>query len=236
MPDLKIEMTPEQRLRHEFERDMLVRVETVERENRRLRRLWVSSLISIAVLLGLATALVIVSARHGLPGTVADVIESRQFLLRDADGMVRGAWGTLPDGTMRLSLQAPGSKAGVSLTALKSGASGLTFSDSSGRSRGVFGILPDETLSLTFGDRTGMTRTSLGLNPEGSATLVFADRSGAMRAGMGVDSRGAGTFSVVDRPGAQSSAVPAPAEDDSTEADTARAATPPASKAPAKRR
>ena len=154
MPDVKAEMTPEQRIRHEFERGILSRVETVERENRRLRRLWVSSLISIAVLLGLATALVIVSARHGLPGTVADVIESHQFLLRDSDGMVRGAWGTLPDGTMRLSLQAPGSKAGVTLTALKSGASGLTFSDSSGRSRGVFGILPDETLSLTFGDRT----------------------------------------------------------------------------------
>ena len=233
MPDVKSEMTAEQRIRHEFERNMLHRVETVEREARRLRRLWVSSLISIAVLLGLATALVIVSARHGLPGTVADVIESRQFLLRDADGMVRGAWGTLPDGTMRLSLQAPGSKAGVSLTALKSGASGLTFSDSSGRSRGVFGILPDETLSLTFGDRTGMTRTSLGLNPEGSATLVFADRSGAMRAGMGVDSRGAGTFTVVDRPGAQSAASEA-APDDSAVVDTAPTA--PAPKAPPKRR
>jgi hypothetical protein len=232
MPDVKAEMTPEQRIRHEFERGILSRVETVERENRRLRRLWVSSLISIAVLLGLATALVIVSARHGLPGTVADVIESHQFLLRDADGMVRGAWGTLPDGTMRLSLQAPGSKAGVTLTALKSGASGLTFSDSSGRSRGVFGILPDETLSLTFGDRTGMIRSSLGLNPEGSATIVFADRSGAMRAGMGVDSRGAGTFTVVEHPGART-AEPEPESDDSAVADTA---SPPAPKAPAKRR
>ena len=234
MPDLKSEMTPEQRIRHEFERNMLQRVETVERENRRLRRLWVSSLISIAVLLGLATALVIVSARHGLPGTVADVIESRQFLLRDADGMVRGAWGTLPDGTMRLSLQAPGSKAGVTLTALKSGASGLTFSDSSGRSRGVFGILPDETLSLTFGDRTGMIRSSLGLNPEGSATIVFADRSGAMRAGLGVDSRGAGTFTVVEHPGARTAEPePEPESDDSAAADTTP---PPAPKPPAKRR
>jgi hypothetical protein len=234
MPDVKAEMTPEQRIRHEFERGILSRVETVERENRRLRRLWISSLISIAVLLGLATALVIVSARHGLPGTVADVIESRQFLLRDADGMVRGAWGTLPDGTMRLSLQAPGSKAGVTLTALKSGASGLTFSDSSGRSRGVFGILPDETLSLTFGDRTGMIRSSLGLNPEGSATLVFADRSGAMRAGLGVDSRGAGTFTVVEHPGARTAEPePEPESDDSAAADTPP---PPAPKAPAKRR
>ncbi len=231
MPDL--EMSPEQRIRHEFERSMLLRVEIVEREARRLRRLWLASLISIAVLLGLATALVIVSARHGLPGTVADVIESRQFLLRDADGLVRGAWGTLPDGTMRLSLQAPGSKAGVTLTALKSGASGLTFSDSSGRSRGVFGILPDETLSLTFGDRTGMIRSSLGLNPEGSATLVFADRSGAMRAGLGVDSRGAGTFTVVDRPGYRASEAE-PESGDSAVADTTPPA--PAPKPPAKRR
>lgn len=208
--------TGDQLLRH-----MAERIHGLERESRRLRRLWMGTVFSLAVLMGLAAALVVVSARHGFPGTVADVIESHQFLLRDKSGVVRGAWGALDDGTLRLTLQAPGTRAGVTLTALKGGASGLTFSDSSGKSRGVLGLLPDETISLTFGDRNGMTRSALGLNPEGSATLVFADRTGATRAGLGVDSRGIGTFTVVDRPGATRSPAFEPPQDSSAdEADT----------------
>src|SRR6476620_5062294 len=190
-------------------RHMAERIQGLERETRRLRRLWMSVVRGLAVLLGTAAALVVVSAKHGFPGTVADVIESRQFLIRDKSGAVRGAWGALDDGSLRLSLQAPGTRAGVTLTVLKGGASGLTFSDTAGKSRGVLGLLPDETMNLTFGDRNGMTRSALGLNPEGSATLVFADRTGAMRAGLGVDSRGAGTFTVVEHPGAARSPEPA---------------------------
>jgi hypothetical protein len=188
----------------DFERQVQDRLLELERDNRRLQRLWMSSVIVLAVLVGLGTALVLVSARHGLPGTVAGVVEARQFLLRDKEGAVRGGFGVLPDGTVRLTLQAPGSKATVTLTALKGGASGLTFTDTTGKARGVLGLLPDETMSLTFGDGTGMIRSSLGLNPEGSATLVFADKTGATRAGLGIDSRGAGTLTVVDRPGAKS--------------------------------
>lgn len=210
------------RLMRELERGMLDRMQTLERESRRLHRLWMSTIVGLAVLLGLAAALVVVSARHGFPGTVADVIESRQFLVRDKSGVVRGAFGELDDGTLRLSLQAPNSRAGVSLTALKGGASGLTFSDSTGKSRGVLGLLPDETLSLTFGDQAGTTRSALGLNPEGSATLVFADRSGSMRAGIGVDSRGMGTFTLIERPGSRAVLPEAPVDsaEDSVQADT----------------
>jgi hypothetical protein len=202
MTDVRSEGEIEQQKRwtHELERVLVTRIQTLEREGRRLKRLWMATMVAMATILGLGTALVIVS-QHGLPGSVPDVIEARQFLLRDPSGAVRGAWGTLPDGSLRLTLQAPGTKAGVTLTALKGGAAGLTISDSSGRSRGVLGLLPDETTSLTFGDRSGTTRSSLGLNPEGSATLILADRGGAVRASMGVDSRGAGTLTVIERPG-----------------------------------
>jgi hypothetical protein len=224
MTEVKPEGANEQilKLMRELERGVHDRLVTLERESRRLHRLWMASIVALAVLLGLATALVVVSARHGFPGTVADVIESRQFLIRDKSGAVRGAFGTLPDGSLRLSLQAPESKAGITLTALKGGASGLTISDSSGRSRGVLGLLPDETLSLTFGDQNGMTRSALGLNPEGSATMVFADRAGAMRAGLGVDSRGAGTFTVVEHPNSRY-VEPPPEPDSSEDVDSATA-------------
>jgi len=207
-------------------RHMAERIQGLERETRRLRRLWMSTIFGLAVLLGTAAALVLVSAKHGFPGTVADVIESRQFLIRDKSGEVRGAWGAADDGSLRLSLQAAGSRAGVSLTTLQGGASGLTFTDSAGKSRGVLALLPDETMALTFGDRNGTTRSALGFNSEGSATLVFADRSGATRAGLGVDSRGVGTVTVVDRPGA--ARTPEPEADSSQDsADSSAAALPP---------
>ena len=69
----------------ELERGMTIRTGELERENRRLRRIWMGTLIAVALLLGLATALVIVAARQGLPGTVASVVEARQFLLRDKE-------------------------------------------------------------------------------------------------------------------------------------------------------
>jgi hypothetical protein len=214
-------------------RHMAERIQGLERETRRLHRLWMGTIVGMAILLGLAASLVIVSARHGFPGTVADVIESHQFLVRDKDGNVRGAFGALDDGTLRLSLQAAGSRAAVTLTSLNGGASGLTFTDSTGKARGVLGLLPDETASLTFGDRNGQTRSALSLNPEGSATLVFADRTGAMRAGLGVDSRGVGTFTVVDHPGGARS----PELDSDSAGDQADSeAAPPVSTPPPQRR
>ena len=77
---------PIRRQMHELERGLTIRIEELARENRRLRRLWMGTVVTGALLLGLATALVVVSARHGLPGTVADVIEARQFLVRDGNG------------------------------------------------------------------------------------------------------------------------------------------------------
>jgi len=184
----------------DLERGMTIRTLELERENRRLRRLWMGTLVSVALLLGLATALVIVAARHGLPGTVADVVEAREFLLRDQSGAVRGSWATADDGSMRLLLQTPGSKAGLSLSVLKGGASGITVRDSAGRSRAVLGLLPDQTVSLLFADENGTTRTVLSLVRGGSSTLVFADRSGTAKTGMGVDARGQTTMTTTEPP------------------------------------
>jgi len=191
---------PFRRQMHELEHGLTLRIEDLSRENRRLRRLWMGTVVTGALLLGLATALVIVTARHGLPGTVADVIEARHFQVRDAKGAIRGSWGTADNGSMRLQLQAPGSKAGLTLAALADGASGITVRDSSGHSRAVVGLLPDQTVSLLFADENGTTRTVLSLVRGGSSTLVFADRSGNTKVGMGVDSRGQSTLTLPEPP------------------------------------
>jgi hypothetical protein len=243
MTEVKSEAVPEptRRLMHELERGLMTRIQDLERETRRYRRLWIATVIVLAILLGLGTAVVIMARQHTLPGQVADVVEAHQFQIRDTEGNARGAWGIDQDGALRLTLLAPNSKAAVTMTVLKGGAPGLTFSDTSGKARGVLALLPDETLSLTFADRNGMTRSVLGLNPEGSATLVFADKTGMTRAGLGVDSRGSGTFTLMDRRGAQATDQEAPpAVEPSQPADTGqppaqtRAQTPTSGRRPAR--
>ena len=203
----EVTVDPLRRQMHELERGLNIRIEELARENRRLRRLWMGTVVSGALLLGLATALLIVSARHGLPGSVADVIEARQFLLRDQSGAIRGSWSTGAKGSERLQLQAPGSKAGLSLAVLEGGASGITVRDSAGRSRAVLGLLPDQTVSLLFADENGTTRTVLSLVRGGSSTLVFADRSGSAKVGVGVDSKGQSTLTLPELPESRADAT-----------------------------
>ena len=177
------------------------RLEDVEREYRRQRRLSIWLLTILAILLGLGVAFVLVSARHGMPGTVGDVVSARRFVLRGEDGKIRGIWGTNEDGSVRLVLQDDEEQQRTKLDLLTDGASGLTFADSAGHPRAVFAFLPDQTASLVFADGSGRSRSVLGVAEGGSATLVFADKGGVTRAGLGVDQNGTGTFTLVDRGG-----------------------------------
>lgn len=175
------------------------RLETLEQDNRRLRRLNMITLGGMAVLLGLAVALTFVAGRYGMPGMTADVVSARQFVLRAADGTVRGQWGLDEKGALRLVMQDPNGAARVKLNLLEDGAAGLSFADSAGHARAVFAVLPDQTVSLVLADESGRTRSVLGLSSDGSATMVFADKGGNTRAGLGVDARGLGTFTLYER-------------------------------------
>lgn len=190
------------------------RVERLEREYRRLRRISNILAVGTAVVFGLAAALIALSGRYGLPGTTAQIVAARQFILRGDRGAIRGIWGTENDGTLRLVLQDRNAKPRVKLNLLNDGASGLTFSDSVGRPRAVFATLPDQSTSIVLADDAGRTRIVLGLAADGGATVVFADRSGRTRAGLGVDRNGAGTFTLADRTGRETVET-APPEGDS---------------------
>jgi len=171
-------------------RALLHRVEALEQENRTLKRRGMTVLVLTAVLLGLGAALVVTAARRGMPGFVPDVVESHEFVLRDDDGRVRGAWGMDDEGAIRLVLQDHRSATSIRLNLLDDGSSGLTFSDSAGTPRLVLAVLPDHTVNLVMGDGRGVARTVLGLNPNGGSTLVFADPGGATRTAVGIDNRG----------------------------------------------
>jgi hypothetical protein len=174
------------------------RLEQLERDNRRLRRYATTMLVVVAMVLGLGSALIWYSVRAGLPGSPLTV-SARQFVLRDSEGNVRGAWGLDEDGSVRLALSDAGERQRVRLSLLQDGSAGLSFADSADRKLAVLGLLPDHTTNLALTDPAGIPRAVLGVAPDGSSNLVFADRAGATRAGLGVDSRGIGTFNLADR-------------------------------------
>jgi hypothetical protein len=181
-------------------RSLTRRLEATERENRRIKRLSVASLIAVGVLLGLAVALVYISAQHGMPGLVSRVVESRQYLLRDSEGRVRGVWGTAQDGTVRLMLRDEDGRSLVKMNLLPDGSSAVTIADTTERSRIVLGLLEDETSTLVLADGTGRARAVLGLSPDGSSTLVFADTLGVTRSGLGIDAAGGATATFPTAP------------------------------------
>jgi hypothetical protein len=176
------------------------RLEQLERDNRRLRRYTTTMLVVVAMVLGLGVALVWYSVRSGLPGSPLSV-SARQFVLRDANGATRGAWGLGDDGAVRFVLNDGEGRQRVRLSLLRDGSAGLSFADSADRKLAVFGLLPDYTTNLALTDPAGIPRAVLGVSPNGSSNLVFADRSGSTRAGLGVDSRGLGTFTLAEREG-----------------------------------
>lgn len=190
----------EEQARHRPEVVFLHRLDALERDNRRLRRYSTTAFVGLAVLLGLIVALVWLSGRQGAPGTVADQVAARQFVLRDKTGAIRGAWGLGDDGAVRLVLQDPAGRPRVKVSLLQDGTAGLSFADSGGRARAVFALLPDQTGSVAFADDAGKTRSVLGISADGSANIVFADRGGSTRAGLGVDGAGRSTFTLADRP------------------------------------
>ena len=190
------------------------RLDAVERDNQRLRRLSLSLIAITAVLAGLAIALMFVASRYGLPGSTAQIVAARQFVMRDVDGKVRGLWGTDDKGAVRLVLQDAGGQPRMRLSLLGDGSAGFALVDSAGHNRAVFAMLPDEAISLALADANGKTRSVLGLAADGSSSLIFTDRSGVARTSVAVDSRGVGSVTASDR--GQSPSAPDASEDTSS--------------------
>lgn len=169
---------------------LMRRLEAMEREGRRLRRLSQYALAGTALGLGVAAMVIFLAARRGMPGLTPDTLESHEFVLRDHRGTIRGVWNTSDKGLPRMTLRGVAGSTSINLSLLDDGTAGLAFTDSAGRTRAVVALLGDGTSSLTFADERGITRSVLSVTPGGAATLVFADRNGNSRSGMGVDARG----------------------------------------------
>lgn len=189
----------------DFELILETRLAEERRKRRRAEQFGRLTFMLAAVAL-LATALMAYTLydRRG-PGISAGTVRTREVMLVDADGRVRGRWSSLPEGGTRLSLI---DKAGVErmrMTLLESGAQGITLADSRGEGRVVLSLEGGEGSRLTFADAAGRPRTVLGLSSQQAATLVFADEESNPRAAMGLEPDGRGTFML---PSSRSSREP----------------------------
>lgn len=171
------------------ETTLLQRLERVERAYRRLQQ------FGLAVFLGSVAAVVVIFTRPARHAS-AETVEARSFSVRDAQGHVRGVFGTNQDGVTQFALQDAGGRPRLRLTVLADGSSGLAVVDSQGRSRAALGLLQDETITLAFADPAGRSRAVLGLTAGQAASLVLADSGGINGASMSVAADGRTTLPV----------------------------------------
>jgi hypothetical protein len=102
------------------------RLDRLERENQRLKRLGALALIGLA-------ALVIMGQATSAP--VANTIEAERFILRDASGNARASLGVRPDGTAALALADDTHQERAVFTVTAQGLAAVELSERSGRLR-----------------------------------------------------------------------------------------------------
>ncbi len=181
----------------EIELAVARRLEAIERENRRLRRLTGILLAGLAILLGLTASLLVVYAREAT--ATADVIQAQRFVLRDQDGLIRAILGVQPDGSTRFALQDRDGRPRLQLTLLGDGSPGVALKDREGRNRAVLALPPDDMAQLVFADRDGYNRASLGLSVDHGSTLMLADPNGEPRAFLAVGVDGTPSLLLYER-------------------------------------
>lgn len=166
---------------------LLERLDELENENRRLRRLGTATLVGAAVVLVAVGAMTLVSSRAISSGAV---VRARSFVLEDAKGQARGTWSVTDGGGVQLAVMDPQGKPRARLSVLGDGSPGLALVDASGQPRAALGLLADGTISLVFADPQGQSRAVLGLTSRGAGSVAFADMHGVTRAGLGLDTDG----------------------------------------------
>ena len=144
---------------------LVVRLGKLEKENRRIRGIGIALLV-------LAAALLLMGQTPG-----QRTVEANEFVLKDANGTVRGRWEARAYGPQFVLFDATG-KSGVDLAVLDSAGAGLTLRDASGKDRArLLATVNGPGLNLT--DANGKDRLLLTADDtEDSAGLGLYDKEG----------------------------------------------------------
>jgi hypothetical protein len=173
------------------------RLEKMEREVRRVRRLGTFLLVSMAVLLGLAAALIFVAQKARVFDRAEDLVVARRYVLRDYEGRIRGIWETTNEGAAQFIVADTSGSERLRFRVLEDGSAGLAMVDATKRARAVIAVLPDETTTLALADAKGRTRAVLGLRAGGAPSLVLAGADGQVLTGLGLESGGPTTHDTI---------------------------------------
>ena len=126
----------------------LRRLERLERENRRIKRIGVCALFGAVVLIVMGQA---------RPSNVAKVIEAERFVVRGAAGSVSAVLGVNPDGNMGLEIRDKSGKAGVALGMGSSGNPALRLDGQDGKTGIALGVRSDNTPAMELYNKEGKT-------------------------------------------------------------------------------
>jgi len=176
------------------------RVDRLERESRRWKRVALGSWVAIAALFLLGQS----PSRPGGAPAPARTVEAERFVLRDARGRTGASLGWEADGTPRLALHDPSAQVRAALGVGAGGAPGLTLFDTNGTTvRTAIVVGPDGAPGLALFDPSGKPRLAVALfhgSPSGRATsgsepapaVVAYDAGGVVRATFGIRGADAG--------------------------------------------
>jgi hypothetical protein len=171
---------------------VMARLDRLERESRRWRRVALGSWLAIGALLLLGQS----SPRATRPASPTRTVEAERFILRDARGRSGATLGWAPDDTPRLTLHDPAGQARTLLTVGAGGAPGLSLLDTDGKTvRAALIVGPDGAPGLALFDSAGKPRLAAALfhtsagAARGSQTapaIVAYDTAGVARVTFGL--------------------------------------------------
>jgi hypothetical protein len=153
---------------------VMLRLDRLERENRRWRRLALGSWLALAAvgLLGQS------AAPPARPAGATRVIEGERFVLTDAGGRIGATLGWEASNTPRLALHDPAGRPRAILSVGAGGAPGLTLLDPDGQTpRAALVVGPDGAPGLALFDPAGKPRLVTALfHPKGAAARTGGRR------------------------------------------------------------
>lgn len=155
--------------------ELLQRVTELENQQgelRRANRQW--RLMTVALML-FTGAVLLMGQSANLPSRS---VEAQQFLLRAADGTIRGVIGIAGDGSVGINLNDVKGQSRITLDLAANGSPGLDFYDQSGKLRATLALGPLGTPGLGLYDPSGRLRTSLDVPAHETPGLAFYHRDG----------------------------------------------------------
>lgn len=147
-------------------KNLMRRMEAVERENRRWQ--WM-----VTVTLAVVAAMVVLA--QATPTKFGKVIEAERFVLRDTNGSIRAELGFVDDVSVLLLNDKDG-KPGVALSVFPDGPRRVSLLDRNGNTRSVLTARADGDSGLRLFDENRMHRASLDVMADGRPILRLADK------------------------------------------------------------